>query len=48
MFAEDRDVIIEGEYITGANGNVLEATAVLTTCPSKYEAEIQETAASGY
>ena len=48
MFAEDRDVIVEGEYITGANGNVLEATAVLTTCPSKYEAEIQEPAASGY
>ena len=50
MFAEDRDVIVEGEYITGANGNVLEATAVLTTCPSKYEAEIegQATAASAY
>lgn len=50
MFAEDRDVIVEGEYVTGANGNVLEATAVLTTCPSKYEAEIegQETAGSGY
>ena len=50
MFAEDRDVIVEGEYITGANGNVLEATAVMTTCPSKYEAEIegQETAAAEY
>ena len=50
MFAEDRDVIVEGEYIPGANGNVLEATAVMTTCPSKYEAEIeeQETAASAY
>jgi cytochrome c-type biogenesis protein CcmE len=50
MFAEDRDVIVEGEYVTGANGNVLEATTVLTTCPSKYEAELegQETAASGY
>ncbi len=50
MFAEDRDVIVEGEYVTGANGNVLEATALLTTCPSKYEAELegQETATSGY
>jgi cytochrome c-type biogenesis protein CcmE len=50
MFAEDRDVIVEGEYIPSPNGNVLEATAVMTTCPSKYEAEIegQETAASAY
>ena len=50
MFAEDRDVIVEGEYIPGVNGDVLEATAVMTTCPSKYEAELegQETAAAAY
>lgn len=42
MFAEDRDVIVEGHYTTGANGSVLKATTVMTSCPSKYEAEIEE------
>jgi hypothetical protein len=33
MFAEGRDVIIEGRYVDG----VLQAHAVMTSCPSKYE-----------
>ena len=37
MFAEGRDVIVEG---TVANG-VMEADTLLTTCPSKYEAELE-------
>lgn len=37
MFAEGRDVIVEG---TVANG-VMEADTLLTTCPSKYEAEVE-------
>jgi cytochrome c-type biogenesis protein CcmE len=37
MFAEGRDVIVEG---TVANG-IMEADTLLTTCPSKYEAELQ-------
>ena len=41
MFAEDRDVIVEGHYTTGASGSVLKATTVMTSCPSKYEAEIE-------
>ena len=36
MFAEDRDVIIEGP---GSRDSVFEATTILTSCPSKYEAE---------
>ena len=36
MFAEDRDVIIEGP---GSRASVFEATTILTSCPSKYEAE---------
>jgi cytochrome c-type biogenesis protein CcmE len=36
MFAEGRDVIVEGKY--GADG-VFRAHAVLTSYPSKYEAE---------
>jgi cytochrome c-type biogenesis protein CcmE len=36
MFAEGRDVIIEGRYSTG---NVLEARTIMTSCPSKYEPE---------
>ena len=33
MFAEGRDVIVEGRYVDG----VLQAKAVMTSCPSKYE-----------
>jgi len=36
MFAEGRDVIVEGRYNTGA---VLEAKTIMTSCPSKYEPE---------
>ncbi len=36
MFAEGRDVVVEGPY---AAGDPFEATTVLTSCPSKYEAE---------
>lgn len=36
MFAEGRDVIVEGPH---SDGDVFEATTVLTSCPSKYEAE---------
>ncbi len=39
MFSEDRDVIVEGPF---ADGDVFEATQVLTSCPSKYEAEQKE------
>jgi cytochrome c-type biogenesis protein CcmE len=38
MFAEGRDVIVEGKY--GGDG-VFHAHTVLTSCPSKYEAEAQ-------
>jgi len=37
MFAEGRDVIVEGTY----SGGVLRATAVMTSCPSKYEPEAE-------
>jgi len=36
MFAEGRDVVVEGKY--GVDG-VFQAHTVLTSCPSKYEAE---------
>lgn len=36
MFAEDRNVVVEGPY---ANSSPFEAKAVLTSCPSKYQAE---------
>ena len=36
MFAEGRDVIVEGVYTTGG---ALKARTLLTSCPSKYEAE---------
>lgn len=36
MFAEGRDVIVEGKY---SRDGVFEAHTVLTSCPSKYEAE---------
>jgi cytochrome c-type biogenesis protein CcmE len=35
MFADGRDVIVEGRY----EGGVLRAKQVLTSCPSKYEAK---------
>jgi len=35
MFADGRDVIVEGRYTDG----VLQAKQVLTSCPSKYEAK---------
>jgi cytochrome c-type biogenesis protein CcmE len=35
MFAEGRDVIIEGRYADG----VLRAQTIMTSCPSKYEPE---------
>jgi cytochrome c-type biogenesis protein CcmE len=38
MFSEGRDVVVEGPY---AAGDMFEATAVLTSCPSKYEAEVE-------
>lgn len=37
MFADGRDVIVEGRVVDG----VFEARALLTTCPSKYEAQAQ-------
>lgn len=36
MFAEDRNVVVEGPYTAASP---FEATAVLTSCPSKYQAE---------
>jgi cytochrome c-type biogenesis protein CcmE len=37
MFADGRDVIVEGTY---AHGGAFHARTLLTSCPSKYEAEI--------
>jgi cytochrome c-type biogenesis protein CcmE len=37
MFAEGRDVIVEGSY---SRAGTLHARTLLTSCPSKYEAEI--------
>lgn len=37
MFAEGRDVIVEGTY---AHGGSFHARTLLTSCPSKYEAEV--------
>jgi cytochrome c-type biogenesis protein CcmE len=37
MFAEGRDVIIEGTYASG----VVQAKSVMTSCPSKYEPEVE-------
>ena len=42
MFAEGRDVIIEGRYVEG----VLQAKTIMTSCPSKYEAKAGEPAAA--
>ena len=36
MFAEGRDVIIEGKY---SHDGILRAQTVMTSCPSKYEAK---------
>lgn len=46
MFADGRDVIVEGHYREGT----LHADQVLTSCPSKYEADIEADrgAAPGY
>jgi cytochrome c-type biogenesis protein CcmE len=38
MFAEGRDVIVEGTYVNG----VLRAQTVMTSCPSKYEPAVAE------
>ncbi|MGD9762264.1 MAG: cytochrome c maturation protein CcmE [Candidatus Binatia bacterium] len=40
MFAEGRDVIIEGRYVDG----VLRAQTIMTSCPSKYEPDVGEEA----
>ena len=37
MFADGRDVIVEGQYHPG---NALMAKTIMTSCPSKYEPEI--------
>jgi cytochrome c-type biogenesis protein CcmE len=37
MFAEGRDVIVEGTY---GHGGSFHARTLLTSCPSKYEAEV--------
>lgn len=42
MFAEGRDVIIEGKY---EDGQSLSAKTIMTSCPSKYEPEKPETQA---
>lgn len=36
MFAEGRDVVVEGPY---TEDDVFQASTVMTSCPSKYEAE---------
>lgn len=43
MFADGRDVIVEGRVVDG----VFHAKSLLTTCPSKYEAEKQAPADDG-
>jgi cytochrome c-type biogenesis protein CcmE len=43
MFADGRDVIVEGRYTDGE----LRASQVLTSCPSKYEAKTAASAAPG-
>lgn len=37
MFAEGRDVIIEGRYVDGT----LQAQTIMTSCPSKYEPKLE-------
>jgi cytochrome c-type biogenesis protein CcmE len=43
MFADGRDVIVEGRY----TGGELRASQVLTSCPSKYEAKTTASASPG-
>jgi cytochrome c-type biogenesis protein CcmE len=43
MFAEGRDVIVEGKY---SREGVLRAQTIMTSCPSKYEAEAGKPAAA--
>ena len=43
MFAEGRDVIIEGRFVDGT----LQAQQVMTSCPSKYEPKPGESDAAG-
>jgi cytochrome c-type biogenesis protein CcmE len=43
MFAEGRDVIIEGRYVDGT----LQAQQIMTSCPSKYEPKPGEAAPPG-
>lgn len=38
MFAEGRDVIIEGRYVDGT----LRAQSIMTSCPSKYEPKVDD------
>jgi cytochrome c-type biogenesis protein CcmE len=42
MFADGRDVIVEGKYSDG----VLRAEKVMTSCPSKYEAKLEDPASA--
>lgn len=44
MFAEGRDVIIEGTYAAG----IVQAKSVMTSCPSKYEPEVEGKQAAAY
>ena len=39
MFAEGRDVIVEGTY---GSGGAFHARTLLTACPSKYEAQVSK------
>ena len=39
MFAEGRDVIVEGRY---SPAGVLEAKTIMTSCPSKYEPAVSD------
>lgn len=39
MFAEDRNVVVEGPY---TKASPFQARAVLTSCPSKYQAESEK------
>src|SRR5262245_1964464 len=43
MFAEGRDVIVEGHYVNGT----LQAQQIMTSCPSKYEAKPGEAPDTG-
>jgi len=43
MFAEGRDVIVEGTY---AHDGIFRARTLMTSCPSKYEAEVPQSASA--